>query len=52
MTADILFSFFVVKDGEMNDGSQNKPYYMSHRLKYMLKENVKKEEIKLRKAQQ
>lgn len=36
---DTLFLSFL-KDGELNDGSQNKPYYMSHRLKYILKKKL------------
>lgn len=32
---------FAVRDSEMNDGSQDKPYYMSQKMKYILKENAK-----------
>ena len=48
ITRIIYFTFFyliTVKDGEINDGSQNKPYYMSHRLKCMLKKNSKKKKL-------
>ncbi|KAK7580290.1 hypothetical protein V9T40_000919 [Parthenolecanium corni] len=39
IAVDTLFLSFL-RDSELNDGSQNKPYYMSPKMKYILKENV------------
>ncbi|XKL67398.1 hypothetical protein PGB90_002889 [Kerria lacca] len=43
IAVDTLFLSFL-RDIEMNNGSQNKPYYMSQRLKYILKKKKNKVE--------